>query len=56
MVAQILSGIHHEKLFFFIKEKPSLTGILTQDPLTNFYKGLLYHLSYLASILINNII
>ena len=33
--AQILSGIQI-KQFFFIKEKPSQTGIGTQDRLKNF--------------------
>ena len=32
MVVQILYGIHLEKLFSSIKEKPSLTGNWTQDP------------------------
>ena len=48
MVVQILSWIHREQLFFSINEKPSLTRILTQDPLEKFTKTLLYHLSYLA--------
>ena len=39
MVVQILSGIHLEKLFFSFKEKLSLTGFWTQNPLKKFYKA-----------------
>ena len=38
MVVQILSGIHWEQLLVSMKEKPSLTGIWTQDRLKFLYQ------------------
>ena len=42
MVVQILSRIHLKKLFYSIKENPSLGQIWTQDPLYNFLQSTCY--------------
>ena len=39
MVIQILFGIHPEQLFFSFKEKPSLSGIWTQERFNSFYQA-----------------
>ena len=39
MVVQILSGIYHKQLFFSSREKPSQTGIWTQDLLEKLYQA-----------------
>ena len=53
MVVKILSRIHCEQLVFSIKEKPSLTGIWTQDHLKKFQQAPALPLCYLTKLLIN---